>query len=107
MEAPQADNKDAFGTFRANDDHSPDALRMAEQKPAGEIAESPPSFAGRFRHGEYAIEVAGIDHVAGGSDFGFGGELLRIVTTWRIGTMLGQTKLRNTPRFAGRDPEPI
>jgi microsomal dipeptidase-like Zn-dependent dipeptidase len=73
----------------------------------GGIAESSPSFAGWLRHVEHAIEVAGIDHVAGGSDFGFRGELLRIVTTWRICTMLGKAKLRNTPRFTGCDPEPI
>lgn len=35
------------------------------------LEKSAPSFAGWFRHLEHAIEVAGIDHVAVGSDFGF------------------------------------
>ncbi len=35
------------------------------------LEKSPPSFAGGYRHVEHALEVAGIDHVAVGSDFGF------------------------------------
>ena len=35
------------------------------------LENTPPSFAGWYRHVEHALEVAGVDHVGIGSDFGF------------------------------------
>jgi membrane dipeptidase len=60
--------------------HAKDELLRAVARKGGLAAiyvllysfeKSPPSFAGWFRHVEHAISVAGIDHVAVGSDFGF------------------------------------